>query len=144
MSIIRFQDPFDLAPANISALFDRFFNESARAFNKNAAFVPSVDVLENPTQYELHVAVPGMKKEDFKLALEDNKLTISGERKSEHEEKSATLHKVETQYGSFLRSFTLPNNVNRDGIEAKYEDGLLKVVLPKTEQTKTTTQINVN
>lgn len=138
----------DPTPVRFSALFDRFFNDALTNFSKtgvvNAAnFTPHVDVLEDDKKYELHFAVPGMEKEHFKLELNENTLIVSGERKFESEEKNKTFHRVETQFGSFARAFTLPNNVKRDAIEAEYKNGMLQVVLPKDENTPQDRRISV-
>ena len=136
-------DPADLVPQRFSSLLDRFFNENVGQLTRLNAFTPSVDVVETPERYELHVAVPGMKREDFKVQLNDGQLVISGERKFEKTEDGKTFHKVETQWGAFSRTFTLPKNVKRDGIVAEYKDGILNVHLPKAEESKQSLGIEV-
>jgi HSP20 family protein len=103
-----------------------------------------VDIYENEKSFELHVAVPGMKKDDFKLDLKDNFLTISGERKFTREKNDNNFHSVETQYGSFSRAFSLPENVDGSKISAKYADGILEVSLPKDEKKILKTTIKVD
>jgi HSP20 family protein len=90
------------------------------------------------------VAVPGMNKEDFKLDLNDNLLTISGERKFTKEQKENNFHSIETQYGTFSRSFSLPENVDSSKINAKYVNGILEITVPKDEKKILKTTIKVN
>ncbi|MEP2671294.1 MAG: Hsp20/alpha crystallin family protein [Cyclobacteriaceae bacterium] len=132
MSIIRY-NPSDYTPASFSSLVDKFFNDSLTRSGQNS-FVPKVDVIENEKAFELHVEVPGMKKEDFNIEVNDNYLTISGERKFSTEKKEKDFHSIETRYGSFSRSFTLPDTVNSDKINAKYNNGILELTLPKDEK----------
>ncbi len=132
MSIIRY-DANEFAPTSFSNLIDRFFNESL-ARTGGSTFVPGVDIIENEKAFELHVAAPGMNKEDFKIALKDNHLTVSGERKFTDEKKNKNFHSIETQYGSFSRSFTLPENVDPARINAKYTEGILELTIPKDEK----------
>jgi HSP20 family protein len=146
MSIIRYGNTLnDYVPTTFGSLFDRFFNESAvRSGGSQYSFVPRVDIFENTVGYELHVAVPGMKKEDFKLDLNENVLTISGERKHAREKKEYNFHLVENQYGTFSRSFSLPENVDANKITASYVNGVLEVVIPKDEKKTVKTSIKVN
>lgn len=132
MSIIRYNAD-DFVPTSFSNLVDRFFNESLTR-SGGSSFVPKVDILEKDQAYELHVAVPGMNKEDFKIDLKDNYLTISGERKFTNEKKDKNFHSVETQYGAFSRSFSLPENVDGTKINAKYNNGILELTIPKDEK----------
>jgi len=132
MSIIRYNAD-DFVPTSFSNLVDRFFNESLTR-SGGSTFVPKVDILEKDQAFELHVAVPGMNKEDFKIDLKDNYLTISGERKFTNEKKDKNFHSVETQYGAFSRSFSLPENVDGTKINAKYNNGILELTIPKDEK----------
>ena len=132
MSIIRY-NPSDFVPSTFSNLVDRFFNESI-ARNGGSVFSPKVDVIENENSYEVHLAVPGVSKDDFKVEVNDNYLTVSGERKFTNEKKDKNYHSVETQYGSFSRSFTLPENVDGTKINAKYNNGILELTIPKDEK----------
>lgn len=132
MSIIRY-NPSDFVPSTFSSLVDRFFNDSM-VRNGGSVFSPKVDVIENENSYEVHLAVPGVNKEDFKIEVNDNYLTVSGERKFTNEKKDKNYHTVETQYGSFSRSFTLPENVDGTKINAKYNNGILELVIPKDEK----------
>lgn len=145
MSIVRYSTANDFVPTSFSNLIDRFFNDSlTRSGGSSYSFVPKVDVLENETAYEINVAVPGLSKEDFKIDLNDNFLTISGERKFTKEKKETNLHVVETQYGNFSRSFSLPENVDASKINATYNNGILEITVPKDEKKILKTTIKVN
>ena len=106
--------------------------------------MPKVDIIENEKAFELHVAVPGLSKEDFNIELNKNLLTISGERKLSSEKKDTNYHSIETQYGSFSRSFTLPENVDAEKINAKYNNGILELMVPKDEKKVLKNTIKVN
>src|SRR4051812_29174911 len=114
MSIVRYNSTLnDFVPTTFSNLIDRFFNESVSRQGGSAySFVPRVDVVETEQAYEIHVAVPGMNKEDFKLDLNDKFLTVSGERKFSSEKETNKFRSIETQFGTFSRSFSMPENVD--------------------------------
>jgi HSP20 family protein len=125
------------------SLFNDFFkpwNEWSGSSNGdawgNVLSVPAVNIVENKDDFKVSLAVPGMKKEDFNIHLEGNMLTISAEGKEEKEESDKRYTRKEYNYSSFSRSFTLPDGVKQEKIDAKYEDGLLKLSLPKTEEVK--------
>ncbi|MCE2937048.1 MAG: Hsp20/alpha crystallin family protein [Cyclobacteriaceae bacterium] len=132
MSIIRY-NANDFVPTSFSSLIDPFFNENMTRMG-GSTFVPRVDIVENDNSYEIHVAAPGMNKEDFQLEVKDQFLTISGERKFTNETKERNFHSLETQYGSFSRSFSLPENVDGAKISARYVNGILEVTIPKDEK----------
>jgi len=145
MSIVRYNSPLnDFIPTSFNNLIDRFFNESlSRSGGSAYSFVPRVDVVEDEKAFEIHVAVPGVNKEDFKLDLNDNFLTVSGERKFLKEKKENNFHSIETQYGTFSRSFSLPENVDATKISAKYNNGILEITVPKDEKKILKTTIKV-
>lgn len=99
-------------------------------------WTPAVDISEDDHEFLVKAELPEMKKEDVKVSVENGELTISGERKFEKEEKNKKYHRVERSYGSFARSFTLPDNVNADKVTAEFKEGLLQVHLPKQETAK--------
>jgi HSP20 family protein len=132
MKLVNYNQLDPQFPASFSGMLDRFFSDSMSAALKQ--FTPAVDISEDEKSYEIHVAVPGVKKSNFKINLVDGKLTISGERKVEDKKEGKNFHSIETQYGSFSRSFFLPEDVLTDQIEASYEDGILKLSLPKREK----------
>ena len=129
MSMVRY-NPADFVPTTFSSIMDRLFNDSL-ARSGGSAFVPKVDIIENEKSYELQVAAPGLVKEDFNIELKDNLLTVSGERKFTNEKKEKNYHSIERQYGSFSRSFSLPENVDGEKINAKYNHGILELTFPK-------------
>ena len=119
MSIIRYNTN-DFVPTSFSALVDRFFNDSITRAG-GSTFVPKTDVVETANAYEVHLALPGVNKEDFNIEVNDNYLTISGERKFQNEKKDKNYHAIETHYGSFSRSFTLPENIDASKIKKDLE-----------------------
>ena len=145
MSIVRYNSVLnDFTPTSFSDLVDRFFNESnGRSGGSAYSFIPKVDIIENEKAFEIHVAVPGMNKEDFKIDLKDNRLTVSGERKYTKEKNEKHFSSFETQYGTFRRAFALPENVDGEKIEARYSNGILELVVPKDEKKLLKTSIKV-
>lgn len=101
-----------------------------------AEWSPLVDITEDDKEYIVKAELPEVKKEEIKINVHDDVLTISGERKYEKEEKGKKYHRVERAYGSYMRSFTLPEDADGSKISAEYKDGLLKVHLPKSEKAK--------
>ncbi len=100
-------------------------------------WLPSVDIRENKESYEFDVEVPGMEKDQIKVFISDNNiLNIKGERKKEIEKKEENYHRIEREYGSFARSFSLPDNVDAGKINAEYKNGILKVTISKKEIAK--------
>lgn len=141
MSIHRYNGN-EFAPISFSHLVDKFFNEN-NSRTGGSRFVPRVDVVENENAFELHVAAPGMKKEDFKVEVKDSLLTVSGERKLVNEKDGKNFRSVETQYGSFSRSWNLPENVDAAKINAAYNNGILELTLPKDEKKEVKQNITV-
>ncbi len=121
-------------------VFDEFFkpwNEWFEGGLSNRIMnVPAVNITEHKDEYKLSLAVPGMKKDDFKIDVKGNMLTISSEKEEKLEEKEGRFTKKEFNYSSFERIFTLPEEVNKEKIEAHYNEGILKLVLPKKEEAK--------
>lgn len=145
MSIVRYSTANDFTPTSFSNLIDRFFSDSlARTGGSSYSFVPKVDIFETDKAYEIHFALPGMNKDDFKIDLNDNHLTVSGERKFSKERKENNLHVVESQYGNFSRAFALPENVDASKINAAYNNGILEITVPKDEKKVLKTSIKVN
>lgn len=141
MKLVRYNQFEPAYPSTFGSLLDKLFNESLAQTTKQ--FTPAVDISEDEKQYEIHVSVPGMKKSDFQLDLTEGRLTISGERKMEEKKESKNFHSIETHFGSFSRSFYVPETISMENISAVYEDGLLKVVLPKTEKKVNNLKIEV-
>ncbi|HMU56309.1 MAG TPA: Hsp20/alpha crystallin family protein [Nitrospira sp.] len=101
-----------------------------------AEWSPVVDITEDEKEYVIKAEIPEMKKEEIKINVHDDVLSVSGERKYEQEEKGKKYHRVERSYGSFMRSFTLPEDADGSKIAAEYKDGVLKLHLPKTDKAK--------
>ena len=99
-----------------------------------AEWSPLVDISEDQKEYLVKAELPEIKKEDVKLTVQDNVLSISGERQSENEDNGKRYHRIERAYGSFLRSFTLPEDADGANVSAEYKDGILRVHVPKSEQ----------
>lgn len=123
-------------PRAFRHLFDDFFPEQGNQENNRGFFFqPGVDIMEHETSFDIQVSIPGMKKEDIKIETKGDEMIISGERLNQRKEEKSKVHYSEISYGSFARSFHLPENVQKDKIEATYEDGMLHIVLPKGEST---------
>jgi HSP20 family protein len=126
----------------LPSLFDRFFDGemfdwSNRNFSNTNTTLPSVNIKENPDAFTVEVAAPGLEKNDFKIELNLNTLTVSSEKKIENETKeSEVFTKREFSYQSFTRSFTLPQIADGDRIGANYENGILTISIPKKEEAK--------
>lgn len=139
MTIVRY-DPFrDLR--TLQEEVNRLFSTNlTRSFGDEGigrgAWAPSVDIYENKDQIVLEAELPGMKQEDFDLSIENNVITLRGERKFEKTDETDSYHRVERSYGGFTRSFTLPQTVSAEGATAEYSNGVLRVTLPKREETK--------
>jgi HSP20 family protein len=145
MNIIRYhnQGRSDLAQAfdrfavlrgELDRLFDSSFAPAFRTPGSSNRWTPALDVYQDKDQFTVVAELPGLKKEDIELSLHDGVLTISGERKQE--KKGEEGYKNERFFGRFQRSVTLPSSVDGDKVRATYQDGILKVVLPKAEEAK--------
>ena len=144
MSIVKYRNGArGYYPSNMGGLLERFFNDSLYDNTQVQNFIPDVDVLESDKTYELHLAVPGFNKNDFNLEVDDKLLTVSGERKFEEKQSNKTFKSVQTSYGSFQRTFTLPENIDATKIEAHYNNGILEVIVPKDETKVLKTNIKV-
>jgi HSP20 family protein len=99
-----------------------------------ATFAPRVDVAESDKQFEVTVELPGMNKEDIDINMEGNVLTVSGERRFENKEENKNYRRIESSYGFFTRSIPFPDVINPDKINAKYDQGLLRVTIPKVKE----------
>jgi HSP20 family protein len=139
MSIVRW-DPFRELE-DMSNRLNRMFGRSPLAREAETQMVafdwaPSVDISENPEEFVIKAEVPGVNKDDVKVSIEDGVVSIQGERKQEKEEKDKKFHRIERSYGSFLRSFSLPSNIDDAKVQAQFKDGLLTVRLPKSASAK--------
>jgi len=140
MTVITRWDPF----REFSTLQDRMtrlFRESYGPEGReetlnNTSFAPPVDVYEDEHSVNLKIEVPGVDEKDIDVRIENNVLTVHGERKFEKEEKQENFRRVERQYGSFTRTFTLPSTVDAEKVAASYDKGILKIALPKKAEAK--------
>jgi HSP20 family protein len=145
MTLVRYNPALrNFNSRSFNNILDKFFQDTFETNGNGSGFVPAVDVAESEKAFELEFAVPGFNKEDFKLDYSDGQLTISGERKFQSEQKEVNYHTRETKYGSFSRTFHLPENINDDKIQAAYKDGILKVTLPKDEKKELKKSIKIN
>jgi HSP20 family protein len=137
MAIIRWDAARELTSLQqeMNRLFGSYFDSSGSA-GAGRRWIPAMDLVESDDHYVLRADLPGMSEADVDLSLEDNVLTLSGERKSDHEDKSDGYYRVERAVGSFSRSLTLPEGVDGDAIEASFDKGVLQVRIPKPEQRK--------
>jgi HSP20 family protein len=147
MSLIRWNPkrelttwPSDLwnIQREINRMFDNFFRDGMQddgSFGLSY-WTPAVDIAEHDNEFVVKVELPGVSKDDVKITLESNILTIRGEKKQEKETKEENYHRLERSYGSFQRSFTLPSTVRSEKIDAVYKDGVLTITLPKAEEAK--------
>ena|ERR1700761_7332342 len=130
-------------PAQVAAtrepffrLFDTFFSDASGEDLTSRTWTPPVDILETDDSYRLQAELPGMGKESIQITMENNVLRLSGERRWEKDTKRESFHRVERTYGSFSRSFALPHQVSPDKVEAKFDNGVLSIVVPKADTAK--------
>lgn len=139
MTLIKFKADTPAKTKERYPYFSDFFNdlfENMPVSEMKTGNVPHVNISESDDNFTLELAAPGLKKGDFKIKVENDMLTISSESKEESVEKKDKYTRKEFSYSSFMRSFTLPEIVQEEGIAASYEDGIMKVVLPKKEEAK--------
>jgi len=120
-------------------LVDEFFNGDLlpKFFDiENMHSLPAVNIVESKEDYRIEVAAPGLNKDDFKINLENNVLTVSSEKEDKHEENDEKVMRREFSYSSFSRSFTLPQTVNSEKIKASHKDGILQVIIPKKDEAR--------
>jgi HSP20 family protein len=147
MTVLTRWEPFrelSTLQDRMNRLFRESYNEPGRDESLvTSGFAPAVDVYEDEHNVTLKIEVPGIEEKDIDIRVESNLLTVHGERKIEKEEKEENYRRVERQYGSFTRTFTLPNTVDTENVQANYDKGVLKVTLPKKAEAKPK-QIKVN
>jgi HSP20 family protein len=138
MTVLTRWDPYrELSSLQnrLSRLFDEQYSGREESLTAGA-FVPPVDIYEDEQSIQLKVEVPGVNEKDLDIKVENNVLTVSGERKFEKEEKEENFRRVERRYGSFSRSFTLPNTLDTENIQANYDHGVLTIRLAKRAEAK--------
>ena len=139
MTLVRW-DPFRELE-DMSERLNRVFSRPSRPNNGKenltvADWMPTVDISETEGEYLIKAELPEVKKEEVKVTVENGVLTLQGERRQEKEEKGKKFHRVERSYGSFVRSFSLPETVDEGAVKAEYKDGVLNLHLPKAEKVK--------
>lgn len=135
MALIKYSRPStDLFSRRFNDIVDEMFNTNNEMSYSQDSFMPSVDIAESETQFEISAQLPGLKKDAINIDLENGRLTISGERKFENEEEGKNYHRVESSYGTFARSFHLPDSIDEESIDAIYTDGMLNITIQKQEE----------
>ena len=138
MSTLTRWDPFREL-AGLQDRMNRLFQDSYAGREEDlttSGFAPPVDIYEDEHNLTLKLEVPGIEEKDIDIRMENNVLTVRGERKLEKEEKEENFHRVERRYGSFVRAFTLPNTLDPDSVKANYDKGVLKVTFAKKAEAK--------
>ena len=133
---IRVSDPWTAMRQDMNELISNFWGGNGNGTALSASFAPALDVAEKDNSFELHMDIPGMEAKDLDIQVQGNTVTVSGNRKEEKEEKGKTFHRVERRSGSFSRTITLPCEVTTKEVAAEYTNGVLSVVLPKSEKAK--------
>jgi len=138
MTIVRWEPFRELSSlqTEMNRLFNAAFDTSPAGNGGNRRWAPAMDLLETEAHFVLRADLPGMTESDVNIELEDNVLTVSGERKAEREEKREGFYRVERAFGSFSRSLTLPKGVDAEAVTAGFDNGVLEVRIPKPEQRK--------
>ncbi len=140
MTVLTRWEPFREVASlqdRVNRLFRETYNHTGSDDSLNtSSFAPAVDVYEDEHNVSLKIEVPGIDEKDIDIRLENNSLTVHGERKIEKEEKEENYRRVERQYGSFTRTFTLPTTVDSENVSATYDKGVLKITLPKKAEAK--------
>ena len=140
MALVRWEPAREISSlqSEMNRLFNTFFDTPTTTGNGGAVrrWVPSMDLVETDEHFVLRADLPGLSEQDVAIELEDNVLTVSGERKAEHEEKKEGFYRMERSFGQFRRSLTLPEGVDADAIAATFDKGVLEVRIPKPEERK--------
>lgn len=139
MTVLTRWEPFrefSTLQDRMNRLFRESHNQTGDEALTTSHFAPAVDVYEDEHNVSLKIEVPGIDEKDIEVRIENNTLTVHGERKIEREEKEENYRRVERQYGSFTRTFTLPQTVDSEKVVANYDKGVLKITLPKKAEAK--------
>jgi HSP20 family protein len=138
MTIVRWEPLRELGSLQneMNRLFNTVFDTPQPAGSTLRRWMPAMDLVETDESFVLRADLPGLSEEDIKIEFEDGTLTVSGERKAEHESKSEGYYRVERAFGSFSRSLTLPQGIDPEAVTANFDRGVLEVRIPKPEQRK--------
>jgi len=123
--------------AEMDRLFSTLWPRNDRDLNNGSLWTPAIDVYEDKEQIVVKAELPGVRKEDVSISLSEDVLTLKGERKYEKEEKKENYYRLEGSYGGFVRTIEIPRPIKADAVRADFKDGVLKIVLPKAEESKT-------
>jgi HSP20 family protein len=136
MALVRWEPAreVDSLQSEVNRVFDAFFGTAGGT--RSRRWVPAMDLVETEDHLVLRADLPGLSREDVELEIKDGVLTVSGERRADHEEKSEGYYRVERAFGRFSRSLTLPDGIDADSVAAEFDDGVLEVRIPKPEQRK--------
>ena len=143
MNLVRREPRFGWGLMNLRDEVDKMFRDLYENGETDGRWLPSVDITEDKDRYEITVEIPGVKKEDVKVNIHDNVLTIEGEKKGSTEKKEGNNYRSERYFGKFSRSFTLNSEIDADKVKADFDNGVLKIALPKSEKIKPR-QITIN
>ena len=133
--LMRYSPTFGSLRHEIDRLFDHFQSENGDEL-QSALWAPRTDIAETDDHYVLRMDMPGLSRDDLMIELRNDTLTVSGERKVNHEDKGENIHRIERSYGRFYRAFTLPQASATEKVEARMEDGVLTIEVPKREESK--------
>jgi len=138
MALVRWEPVRELntIQGEINRLFNSFFDTPVSAGEAGRRWLPAMDLVEADDHYVLRADLPGLSEDDVKIEVEDNVLTVSGERKAEHEQRGEGYHRLERSYGAFSRALTLPEGVDPAAVQASFDRGVLEVHIPKPEERK--------
>jgi HSP20 family protein len=136
MALVRWEPAreVDSLQSEVNRVFDAFFGTAGGT--RSRRWVPAMDLVETEDHLVLRADLPGLSRDDVELEIKDGVLTVSGERRADHEEKSEGYYRVERAFGRFSRSLTLPGGIDADSVAAEFDDGVLEVRIPKPEQRK--------
>lgn len=133
----RFSRMVSRMEGEMEDLMERFTGGDGGWLTTAPSFLPTTDLVETANQFEVTVDLPGLKPKEVKVELKNGELWISGKREEEKEEKGKTYHRIERRHGEFRRVLLLPNTISEDKIDAKFENGVLKITVPKSQPAKT-------
>ncbi len=133
----RFSRMMNRMEGEMEDLMERFSGGDGGWLTTTPSFLPTIDLVETKNQFQVTVDLPGLKPEEVKVELKNGELWISGKREEEKEEKGKTYHRIERRHGEFRRVLLLPSTISEEKIDAKFENGVLKITVPKSEEVKT-------
>jgi HSP20 family protein len=138
MALVRWEPAreVDSLQSEVNRVFDAFFGGAGNGGTRARRWVPAMDLVETDEHLVLRADLPGLRKDDVNIEIKDGALTVSGERRAEHEEKSEGFYRIERAFGGFSRSLTLPDGIDADKVDASFDNGVLEVRIPKPAERK--------